>query len=167
VWEWVAAASPAGEQVGAPSPQYAVVPGKLLAYHPVREKYQILLGFCLAYYDRVNRKNRSQSLTTHPAPPHCIALAGVAAPERRVTEFLVSIEQALADLAGDGVVPGLRLARPEGWPEMLAKRDARAVIAGSWVTFPPLAGDGRHASLPPGVGNPALGRRNRADETRQ
>ncbi len=144
----------------------ASISGKLLTYHPLRQKYQILLGFCLAYYDRVNRKNRSQSLRRIRLPA-LLALAGVAAPERRVTEFLVSIEQALADLARDGVVPGLRLARPEGWPEMLAKRDSRAVIAGSWVTFPPLAGDGRHAALPSGVGNPALGRRKRADETRQ
>jgi hypothetical protein len=120
--------------VGGEQPQYALLPGKLLTYHPVRQKYQILLGFCLAYYDRVNRKNRQE--VRRLRLPALLNLAAIEVPDRRISEFLSSIEEALEDLSRDGVIPGLKLQKPPDWTEMLAKRRTREIIAGSVVTFP-------------------------------
>lgn len=147
VYEWVA-----GD-----NPQYAGVSGKLLTYHPIRQKYQILLGFCLAYYDRVNRKNASETRTIRL--PALLSLAAVAIPDRRIAEFLSSIEEALNDLSRTGVVPGLKLVRPANWPELLARRAAREVIAQSVVTFPRLlapvqvGGTAPRSFLPPSDDN--------------
>ena len=38
-----------------------------------------------------------------------------------------------------GSFPASICKRPDGWHEMLARRDTRAVIAGSYVTFPKLS----------------------------
>ena len=123
--------------IGGDNPQYALLSGKLLAYHPMRQKYQILLGFSLACYDRLHRDDnageRRLSLSA------LLDLASLEIPPKRLAEFLSTIEDALTELARDGVVPGLRLHKPEGWHEMLARRDTRAVIAGSAVSFPKLA----------------------------
>lgn len=119
--------------VGGKEPQYALLSGKLLTYHPVRQKYQILLGFCLAYYDRVNRKNRQD--TRRISLPALLNLAAIEVPNKRISEFLTSIEEALSELSRDGVIPGLKLVKPANWTELIAKRDTRAIIAGSQVIF--------------------------------
>lgn len=115
-------------------PQYARISGRLLTYHPVRQKYQILLGFCLAYYDRVNRKNRQTERRL--SLPALLSLASLEVPGRRIAEFLTAIEEALNDLNRDGIIPGVRLQKPYDWPEMYARRDTRSIIAGSVVVFP-------------------------------
>ena len=147
-------------------PQYAALSSKLLAYHPIRQKYQILLGFCLAYYDRVNRKNRQE--TRSLSLPALLNLAALVVPQKRIGEFLQTIEDALNDLGRDGVVPGIRLRKPDDWPALLAARKTRAIIAGSTVEFPRLLGQGGGAAALPetpsgavpssGVRNPALRR---------
>jgi hypothetical protein len=117
-------------------PQYAAISGKLLTYHPIRQKYQILLGFCLAYYDRVNRKNRAPERSIRL--PALLGLAAIAIPDKRIAEFLTTIEDALRELARDGVIPGVRLRKPDNWTELLAHRKTRDIIAGSVVEFPRL-----------------------------
>jgi hypothetical protein len=125
VWEWV----------GGDRPQYALVSGKLLTYHPGRQKYQVLLGFCLAYYDRAGNH---QDAVRRISLPALLDLAGLPVPPRGIAEFLVSIEEALQELARDGVLPGLRLHKPADWYDLMARRNTRAIIAGSFVTFPRL-----------------------------
>ncbi|GAB4467987.1 MAG: hypothetical protein OHK0029_40130 [Armatimonadaceae bacterium] len=115
-------------------PQYARLSGRLLTYHPVRQKYQILLGFCLAYYDRVNRKHSQTERRLRL--PALLSLASLEVPEKRVAAFLTTIEDALEDLARDGVIPGLKLHKPPDWTELLAKRNTRAIIAQSVITYP-------------------------------
>lgn len=148
------------EWVGGSQPQYARLSGAILTYHPIRQKYQILLGFCLAYYDRVNRKNRQEERRIRL--PALFNLAAVEVPAKRISEFLETIEQALEDLARDGVIPGLRLQKPAGWPSMLARRDARGVLAGSVVTFPRLDSAARlnpGAAVPDDDSSPAVSRK--------
>lgn len=119
---------------GADGGRGAMLPGKLLAYHPVRQKYQILLGLCIAWWDR-----------SHPAPgerrlklTELMDLASIPMPTRRLAEFLESLEDALRDLSRDGVVAGLRLEKPADWPELLAERKARVVLERAFVVFPEL-----------------------------
>jgi hypothetical protein len=118
-------------------PQYAQISRKLLAYHPVRQKYQILLGFCLAYYDRVNRKHRTSDVRRISLPA-LLNLAAIEVPEKRIAAFLTSIEDALDDLSRDGVLPGLRLQKPDGWADLLDQRKTREIIAGCTVLVPRL-----------------------------
>jgi hypothetical protein len=101
--------------------------GALLSYHPVRQKYQILLGFCLAR--RSARGGGSIPLV------ELLEDAAVAIPEARVAAFLTSIEDALVDLARDAVVPRLRLVKPTGWTDLLAARQAREILRRSRVEF--------------------------------
>lgn len=136
------------EWVGGNNPQYALVSGKLLTYHPVRQKYQILLGFCLTYYDRVNRKHRQTERRLRLTA--LLSLAAIEVPDKRISEFLSSVEEALEDLSRDGVIPGVKLQKPPDWPEMLAKRNTRAIIAGAYVVFPCLQ---TSESLPSGDNN--------------
>lgn len=127
VYEWVC-----GE-----NPQYQNISGKILTYHPVRQKYQILLGFCLAYYDRVSRRNGPQP--TRPIRlPALLDLAAIPLPEKRIAAFLSSIEEAIRDLARDGVIPGARLQKPADWADLLNARRSREIIAQSVVVFDPL-----------------------------
>jgi hypothetical protein len=135
--------------VGGNSPQYARLSGKLLTYHPVRQKYQVLLGFCLGYYDRVNRKNPQE--VRRIGLPALLNLAAVDIPQKRIAEFFSSLEEALEDLSRDGVIPGLRLHKPANWHEMLARRDTRAIIAGSYVTYPRLDRDALPAGTSKGM----------------
>ena len=122
--------------IGGDTKQYAQLSSRILRYHPVRQKYQVLLGFCLAYYDRVNRKNAQP--TRRIRLPALLNLAAIPIPDRRVGEFLSSIEDALNDLSRDGVVPSLYLEKPEGWTNMIAERRTRDVLMGSHVVFPRL-----------------------------
>jgi hypothetical protein len=135
--------------IGGDAPQYARLSGRLLTYHPVRQKYQILLGFCLAYYDRVNRKHRQAERRL--GLPALLSLASLSVPDRRIAEFFTAIEEALSELNRDGIIPGVRLLKPRDWPEMYARRDTRAIIAGSVVVFPCLSSP---PSLPSGGGIP-------------
>ncbi len=107
----------------------ARISSKLLSYHPVRQKYQILLGFCLACVLGGEGGLRSIEL------PRLLALAGVGAPPRRLSAFLTTLEDAFADLARDGVLPGVRLVKPAGWPELLASRQTRSILEGARVTL--------------------------------
>lgn len=125
VYEWVA-----GD-----GPRYAAVSGRLLTFHPIRQKYQILLGFCLACHDAgTKHANAPRQI----ALPELLKLAGVSVPDRRIVEFLTSIEDALTDLERTGAFPGLKLVRPPDWPELLARRNAREIIARATVTYPQL-----------------------------
>ena len=114
------------------TPQFAEVSGKLLAYHPAREKYQIVLGFGLAFYDRVNRKyarkERKIGLLS------LLTLAGISAPNRNFPSFLVMMQKAIATLSADGVVPGAALSFPDR-----RTHSGRQMLAKAVVTFPPLS----------------------------
>ena len=100
----------------------AQVAPRLLGYHPVRQKYQILLGFCLAWHAGNHPDETTLSL------PRLLELAAIPMPEKRLSEFLTSLEDALADLAHDGIVPGVKLVKPSGWHELLATRQTRTLL---------------------------------------
>lgn len=118
-------------------PQFAEVSGKLLAYHPTRQKLQILLGFSLAYYDRVNDKQRR---TEHKITlPALLNMAGLEIDKTNPKRFLEQVEDALRELGSDGVIPGIALQKPGGWAALLAERKAREVLRLSSVAFPRLS----------------------------
>ncbi|MEI6430932.1 MAG: hypothetical protein WCP07_02010 [bacterium] len=125
--------------VGDDHANHAQISGKLLTYHPVRQKYQILLGFSIACYDRLHRDDDGR--LRRISLPDLLNLASLEIPQKRLSEFLATIEDALNELGRDGVVPDLHLQKPERWHEMLARRDARSVIAGSSVTFSALSSE--------------------------
>jgi hypothetical protein len=108
---------------------------KLLSYHPVRQKYQILLGFCLAWADATIGSGSEERRIPLPL---LLKLAAVPIPERRIAEFFSSIEDAIHELAKDAIVPGVRLVKPPRWTELLAERRTRALIDQSEVVFPRL-----------------------------
>jgi hypothetical protein len=105
----------------------AQVAPRLLAYHPIRQKYQILLGFCLAWHSGNHPEQTELTL------PHLLELAAIALPERRLGEFLTSLEDALSELDRDGILPGVKLVKPAGWHELLAARQTRALLLQSRV----------------------------------
>ena len=100
----------------------AQVAPRLLAYHPIRQKYQILLGFCLAWHVGNHPDQTELSL------PRLLELAAIPLPEKRLGEFLTSLEDALSELGRDGIVPGVRLVKPAGWHKLLAARQTRALL---------------------------------------
>lgn len=108
----------------------AEVAPKLLSYHPVRQKYQILLGFCLAWYAQNHAEESEVSL------PTLLELAAIPLPQKRLSEFLTMLEDALSELAQDGVVPGVRLVKPPGWHELLATRQTREILRRASVAIP-------------------------------
>ncbi|WP_309708358.1 hypothetical protein [Armatimonas sp.] len=120
----------------------AQVAPRLLSYHPVRQKYQILLGFCLAWH----RGNHPEE--TELSLPHLLELAAIPMPEKRLSEFLTSLEDALSELASDGILPGVKLLKPQGWHELLASRQTRLLLQKSRVQIekprPELADRGKH-----------------------
>ncbi len=120
----------------------AQVAPRLLSYHPVRQKYQILLGFCLAWHIGNHPKETELSL------PHLLELAAIPMPEKRLSEFLTSVEDALSELASDGILPGVKLLKPQGWHELLASRQTRLLLQKSRVQIekprPELAGRSTH-----------------------
>ena len=91
------------------------------------QSVDILLGFCLTYYDRVNRKHRQTERRLRLTS--LLSLASIEIPDKRISEFLSSIEEAIEDLSRDGVIPGVKLQKPTDWHDMLAKRNTRAIIA--------------------------------------
>ncbi len=109
----------------------ATVSSALLRYHPVRQKYQILLGFCLTC--AMNNPNGGTSIEL----PRLLAMAGIHAPPRRLSAFLTTLEDAIADLARDGVLPGLRLVKPSGWTDLLAARQTRQILDTARIEYGP------------------------------
>ena len=105
----------------------AQVAPRLLAYHPIRQKYQILLGFCLAWHAGNHPEQAQISL------PRLLELAAIPLPEKRLAEFLTSVEDALADLAHDGILPDVKLVKRAGWHQLLASRQTRLVLQQSVV----------------------------------
>jgi len=118
-------------------PQFAEVSGKLLAYHPTRQKLQILLGFSLAYYDRVNDKQRRGEHKI--SLPALLNLSGLEIDKTNPKRFLEQVEDALGELGCDGVIPGVALQKPDDWTALLAERKAREVLRLSSVAFPRLS----------------------------
>ena len=114
------------------TPQFAEVSGKLLAYHPAREKYQILLGFGLAFYDRVNRKYAQKQRKIELLS--LLALAGIPVPARNFPRFLDTMQKAVEALSADGVIPGAVLSFPNS-----SALSGRHLLAKAVVTFPPLS----------------------------
>ena len=107
------------------------VSSKLLSYHPQRQKYQILLGFCLACLNAEPRETKIQIPL-----PSLLRLAGIDLPTSRTAAFLTTLEDAFADLARDGVVPGVKVIKPVGWHESLASRRATDVLQGTRIEIP-------------------------------
>jgi len=116
---------------GTEQPQFTKVSGRLLRYHPVRQKYHILLGFCLAYYSRVNQSYNHSKLNIKL--PSLLKLAALDVPALNVPDFLASLRTAFADLAKDGVIPGLIVDIPEN-----SSLSAREQIVGGALEYPPL-----------------------------
>ncbi len=104
--------------------------GSLLTYHPVRQKYQILLGIALA-------QAASEAGGTDVELPLLTLLdkAGLRFPEIRMLAFLTMIEDAIAELARDRVLEDLRIVKPSGWTEMMAERRTRDIVRGTVVRF--------------------------------
>ena len=114
--------------------QFGVISGKLLTYHPLRQKYHILLGLQLAFYQTNAVQNREEGIVKLSLMD-LLAQAGLEIPHKRPAEFLQSIEDALNELARDKVIPGLQFVRPSHWPELLAARKTREIIRQSHVTY--------------------------------
>lgn len=116
---------------GTEQPQFTKVSGRLLQYHPVRQKYHILLGFCLAYYSRVNQNHNHSRLNINLVS--LLKLAALDVPSRNVPDFLASLRTALTDLAKDRVIPGLIVDIPES-----VSLSARQQIKDGVLEYPPL-----------------------------
>lgn len=112
-------------------PQFADVSAKLLRYHPERQKYHILLGFCLLHFDKVNRKNGGRGGKRRLSLEALLRQACEPVPERNAARFLDSIDRAMQDLAADGIIPDLALVRPAAAAKLTAKQQ----IAQSSVEF--------------------------------
>ena len=113
------------------SPQFAEVSGKLLAYHPITHKYHILLGFGLAFYDKVNR--RAGDAQRKISLPALLRLAGIDVPKRNVDKFLERIQKAIQGLSKDEVILGAQLDCPQD-----SSLSARQQLAAGSVVFPAL-----------------------------
>jgi hypothetical protein len=135
VYEWLC---------GNDTPQYATLSGQLLRYHPERQKYHILFGFALGYYDRVNWKN-SRYGTRRITLPKLFALAAVEIPKHHVARFFGDVQRAFEELARDQVIPGLQLILPPAGKtaKKQAQMTARDMISASSVAFPSLLGTTR------------------------
>lgn len=117
------------------TPQYAYVSAKLLRYHPVRDKYKILFGFTLIYFDRVNRQSL-RGAKRKISLPSLLDLAGLQIPDRNIDRFEEQIAAALQGLAKDNVIPDLEVKTPYATEMERAKVKARVRIQQASVTFP-------------------------------
>ena len=122
------------------TPQFAQISGKLLSYHPVREKYKIILGIALAFYDRVNRKHNREMHTISLAA--LLRLAGIEVPKSNLARFVKQIECAIDKLGKDGLFPGAVLNMPES-----SALSMRQKFSAAEVSFPPVSYSSS-ASLP-------------------
>jgi len=112
------------------------VAGKLLQYHPQRQKYHILLGICLA---NLAWKSRYEGHTAAVVPlRELLMLSHLHQHGHRPGAFVSSLEDALQDLNRDGILPGVRLVKPDGWMDMPAAQQARAILDRSVVSIPQL-----------------------------
>lgn len=112
------------------------VAGKLLQYHPQRQKYHILLGICLA---NLAWKSRYEGHTAAVVPlRELLMLSHLHQHGHRPGAFVSSLEDALQDLNRDGILPGVRLVKPDGWMDMPAAQQARAILDRSVVSIPHL-----------------------------
>ena len=110
------------------------VAGKLLQYHPQRQKYLILLGICLA---NLAWKQRYEARSTAVVPLREILLvSNLNQHGHRPGAFVSSLEDALQDLNRDGILPGVRLNKPEGWMDMPAGQQARAILDRFGISIP-------------------------------
>ncbi len=112
------------------------VAGKLLQYHPQRQKYHILLGICLA---NLAWKSRYEGHTAAVVPlREILMLSHLHQHGHRPGAFVSSLEDALQDLNRDGILPGVRLSKPDGWMDMPAAQQARAILDRSVISIPQL-----------------------------
>lgn len=110
------------------------VAGKLLQYHPQRQKYHILLGICLA---NLAWKQRYEERSTAVVPlREILMVSNLNQHGHRPGAFVSSLEDALQDLNRDGILPGVRLNKPDGWMDMPAAQQARAILDRSVISIP-------------------------------
>lgn len=114
------------------------VAGKLLQYHPQRQKYHILIGICLT---NLAWQSRYESHTAAVVPlREILQVSHLHQHGHRPGAFVSSLEDALQDLNRDGILPGVRLIKPDGWMSMPAAQQARAILDRSVVSIPQLIG---------------------------
>ena len=118
-------------------PQFAVISGKLLRYHPKTQKYHILLGFCLAYYDK-EHLNADIPGPRKISLPSLLHLAAQDVPKTQVDKFRKLILRALEDLAADEVIPGLKIIEPAASTPS-GTLTGRQILERTQVEFPPIA----------------------------
>ena len=112
------------------------VAGKLLQYHPQRQKYHILLGICIAH---IAWKSRYEGNTAAVVPlREVLMLSHLDQHGHRPGAFVSSLEDALQDLNRDGILPGVRLIKPDGWMDMPASQQARMILDRSVISIPRL-----------------------------
>jgi hypothetical protein len=112
------------------------VAGKLLQYHPQRQKYHILIGICLAH---IAWKCRYEGHTGTVVPlREVLMLSHLNQHGHRPGAFVSSLEDALQDLSRDGILPGVRLNKPDGWMDMPAAQQARVILDRSVISIPRL-----------------------------
>ena len=112
------------------------VAGKLLQYHPQRQKYHILLGICIAH---IAWKCRYEGNTAAVVPlREVLMLSHLDQHGHRPGAFVSSLEDALQDLNRDGILPGVRLNKPNGWMDMPASQQARLILDRSVISIPRL-----------------------------
>lgn len=110
------------------------VAGKLLQYHPQRQKYHILLGICIAH---IAWKCRFEGHSSLVIPlREILMMSHLDRHGHRPGAFVSSLEDALQDLHRDGILPGVRLNKPDGWMEMPAAQQARMILDRSVVSIP-------------------------------
>ena len=110
------------------------VAGKLLQYHPQRQKYHILIGLSLAH---IAWKCRYEGNTSVVVPlREVLMLSHLNQHGHRPGAFVSSLEDALQDLNRDGILPGVRLTKPDGWMEMPAAQQARLILDRSVISLP-------------------------------
>ena len=120
------------EYLAGDHPQYALASSKILQYHPEREKYQIMLGFAILYYEKVNRKKNKAlhqiSLTS------LLEMANIEVPQQNVQRFLDAITEAIEQLSQEQVIPGATVKKPA----VIATKSAREILDKCHVSIPKL-----------------------------
>lgn len=114
-----------------PRPQYRDISGRLLQYHPRRERFHILVGFALAFYDRANARRARGDHRIHLAS--LLRLIGEDVPDLHPSRYVAQVRRAIDGLRADGVIPGIRLC--EGCGPVVSARQATQRIV---VEFPRL-----------------------------
>jgi len=113
-------AQPLYESLVGVSPQYTHIPQRLLSYHPVREKYHILLGFALCYHQRTMKRFEQKRLKISLIA--ALNRAEIAIPTEHVEDFMACVKRAVEELNAHGVIPGAQLLLPTGSDGMTIRR---------------------------------------------